>query len=1341
LPETVSSIRGTIELDPSPYNRGLDAAKQATRQFASEADRANVSAREFMAGLEKEAAATARSAAAARQATAFTRELTAARARQAEILAGESRIAQDVAAKYSGLTNAERAELIEVKQAIAAHDAEEKALAKVGNSASQAAGKLRQASRDMVNAGRALSTGLTGPLIAAAGAVLKAGVDVDNGMDAIRIATGATGKPLQALEADFKAVGASVPNSLAEVGQALGAVAARTNLTGAPLQALTTRLLTLSRIMGQDVQQTITTTTRLFGDWGVATRDQAKTLDLLARAHQASNISLGELTRQLVQFGAPLRTVGFNLDQSVALFAKWHKEGVNAAQIATSIRIAISRMINAGVKDVPAAFQQAIRAIQAAKTPADQLALSFKLFGARAGTDMARAIREGRFAIGDLVKTLEQGKGTILDTAKQTDDFKEKFGQLKNAVELTLDPLGAKLMGALTNLAGALQQQVPRLKDTVGWFLKLSPSTQEATASVGLFVAGIGPALFVLGKLGQAFLGMRAGWGLVVTGATSATNALSSFVVGITAAQVAATARFGLIGAAVVAAGAFFVAFANNFDGWRDRFNSGLANIADNFAHVWDNLQTVAGRAWQNLSQNGLGAIRQLGQDFLRGSVEVADTMSLGWQRLWSIVTGKGDPLDRWLADKEKRIRGLAQAQNFVPVATGMMPGNVPRAGFGALREIEENRARAEAGLATRPPPLPGMSPTALGGGVNPPDWMNNLGKKAKNAADEAEKEARRIQRIFAQTQRSALGMGREKGDFATAEEQAALKLYSKGFDELTAAQERTADSLARIIVGGERAAAAMAAPKKELQAHARATDDARAATAKLHAQILDMERVISGGGPRGRGAQAAVRFSGADPQVRALLQQQQAEFDRVKARFDQIVKLRREAEALETRVRAGRPREALIGPPIPTVNLADPQVAALQKRVQQAKDEIARQAAVHKAAAAQTRAALELEQRGWEALGAATNDVITRRKELSGVTATEATLEERLGRAIDFTNVAQVEAAAAILRANRENDQLQQALDAQAKGWRAIADATAAVAVRRDELSGTTRAAATLEQQFAQSVDFTDLAMVQMADDLLRASRALDQQEAALKAGARTAAEYRSVNELLSNTLADLNNEFDQLTGAAPAQTRAFARLSRDTSQLTAAQQQQVKQIQAMFRRRELLSSAKQFADGMGSILGNALEGLQNGFKGFFSGIYQGFRQLLVRMAAEYLASQFQRVVLRGLVGLIGGAFGAGDVGKAGGDVGGAVGKAAMGGSLIAGRPELVGERGPELILPRTAGTVIPNNQLAGALGGGNVTINMTVHATDAGSFRRNLPQMQADLHRTAERVRRRNG
>lgn len=50
--------------------------------------------------------------------------------------------------------------------------------------------------------------------------------------------------------------------------------------------------------------------------------------------------------------------------------------------------------------------------------------------------------------------------------------------------------------------------------------------------------------------------------------------------------------------------------------------------------------------------------------------------------------------------------------------------------------------------------------------------------------------------------------------------------------------------------------------------------------------------------------------------------------------------------------------------------------------------------------------------------------------------------------------------------------------------------------------------------------------------------------------------------------------------------------------------------------------------------------------------------------------------------------------------------------------RPAIVGEQGPELFVPRTAGTVIPNQQLSGQLGGVTNVTNNYIDAIDVKSF-----------------------
>jgi len=62
-----------------------------------------------------------------------------------------------------------------------------------------------------------------------------------------------------------------------------------------------------------------------------------------------------------------------------------------------------------------------------------------------------------------------------------------------------------------------------------------------------------------------------------------------------------------------------------------------------------------------------------------------------------------------------------------------------------------------------------------------------------------------------------------------------------------------------------------------------------------------------------------------------------------------------------------------------------------------------------------------------------------------------------------------------------------------------------------------------------------------------------------------------------------------------------------------------------------------------------------------------------------------------------------------------------AEGGPATAGRPYVVGEEGPELFVPRSSGTVIPNDEMAsgGSGMGGATNVVYNIQATDAASFK----------------------
>ena len=127
-----------------------------------------------------------------------------------------------------------------------------------------------------------------------------------------------------------------------------------------------------------------------------------------------------------------------------------------------------------------------------------------------------------------------------------------------------------------------------------------------------------------------------------------------------------------------------------------------------------------------------------------------------------------------------------------------------------------------------------------------------------------------------------------------------------------------------------------------------------------------------------------------------------------------------------------------------------------------------------------------------------------------------------------------------------------------------------------------------------------------------------------------------------------------------------------------------------------ELKDNAKSAGQAVHEVLGGAFDSLNSSLERLVAGQKVSWASFF-----EGLASQFMSLGLNRLEGMLGGALS----GKSGG--GGFLsflfgGARADGGDVNSGNAYLVGERGPELWVPRSSGTIVPNHALAGAGGGG---------------------------------------
>lgn len=122
-----------------------------------------------------------------------------------------------------------------------------------------------------------------------------------------------------------------------------------------------------------------------------------------------------------------------------------------------------------------------------------------------------------------------------------------------------------------------------------------------------------------------------------------------------------------------------------------------------------------------------------------------------------------------------------------------------------------------------------------------------------------------------------------------------------------------------------------------------------------------------------------------------------------------------------------------------------------------------------------------------------------------------------------------------------------------------------------------------------------------------------------------------------------------------------------------------------------KLLEAWEGMSQGMSSSLSNALLEGEQGLDGFLS-----------RMLNKLASAALEAAIVAPFLNMLGmGGVGGGLIGGIGSILG-----FADGGSPPVGVPSIVGERGPELFVPKVAGTIIPNHAMAG--GGGSTVFNI---------------------------------
>lgn len=322
----------------------------------------------------------------------------------------------------------------------------------------------------------AIAVGVGKAVIEASKYLVDLGSEFDNAYDAIRIGTGATGEALQGLEDDFKSVYSSVPTTMEDASTAIADYNTRLGLTGPELQNISKQAIQVADLLDEDLGTVIEDSSKAFQIWNISADDMGGAMDYVFKASQSTGTGFNDLMADVQRFAPQLQELGYGFENSVALIGSLDKAGVNTTEVLSAMKKSVSSFAKEGLS-AEEGLQKYTDKIKNAKDMTEATSIASEVFGTKAASTMASAIRDGSIDVANFAEELANSNETIGTAAEDTYDFAERLQMFKQKAEIALEPLASTMFDALNDimpiLGDSLTQLMPSISEIVNQIIPI----------------------------------------------------------------------------------------------------------------------------------------------------------------------------------------------------------------------------------------------------------------------------------------------------------------------------------------------------------------------------------------------------------------------------------------------------------------------------------------------------------------------------------------------------------------------------------------------------------------------------------------------------------------------------------------------------------------------------------------------------------------------------------------------------------------------------------------------------------------------------------------------------